>query len=233
MPNRFGKIFFKPTRSVGILGLFASLLLAGCVTTEVESPANRVVRAGDAGGAVILGQLTPIGTVIAYAGSLADDSRQALASQGWLACDGSAVERARYAELYSVLGNVHGAGDGRLTFNLPDYRGLFLRGVSAATRRDPDADARSAAATGGNTGNQVGSIQGDTIGLHQHADVGTLVEQDSMNKVIGSVEPRPGMVQTQRAARSSDTEHRESRPKNAYVHYLVFGGIQTPLQANP
>lgn len=41
---------------------------------------------------------------------------------GWLACDGTAVSRVTYANLFAVLGVIHGSGDGSTTFNLPDFR---------------------------------------------------------------------------------------------------------------
>lgn len=44
-----------------------------------------------------------------------------------LACDGSEVSRATYSELFEVFGETYGAGDGETTFNLPDFRGAFLR----------------------------------------------------------------------------------------------------------
>lgn len=47
----------------------------------------------------------------------------------WLLCDGSAVSRTDYADLYALIGDNFGAGDGSTTFNLPDYRGKFLRGL--------------------------------------------------------------------------------------------------------
>lgn len=40
-----------------------------------------------------------------------------------LLCDGTAVDRAGYPELFKYLGTSQGAGDGSTTFNLPDYRG--------------------------------------------------------------------------------------------------------------
>lgn len=46
-----------------------------------------------------------------------------------LACDGSEVSRETYSELFAVFGTTFGAGDGSTTFNLPDLRGQFLRGV--------------------------------------------------------------------------------------------------------
>jgi microcystin-dependent protein len=65
----------------------------------------------------------PTGVVWEYAGSTAPD--------GWLLCDGSAVSRTTYADLYAVIGTVFGAGDGSTTFNLPDRRDRFGQGASA------------------------------------------------------------------------------------------------------
>lgn len=47
---------------------------------------------------------------------------------GWLLCDGTAVSRTDYADLFEVIGTTYGSGDGETTFNLPDCRGLFLKG---------------------------------------------------------------------------------------------------------
>lgn len=46
-----------------------------------------------------------------------------------LACDGAAVSRAAYPELFRAIGTTFGAGDGSTTFNLPDLRGKFVRGT--------------------------------------------------------------------------------------------------------
>ena len=47
---------------------------------------------------------------------------------GYLLCDGRAVSRSTYANLFSAIGINFGVGDGVTTFNVPDYRGCFLRG---------------------------------------------------------------------------------------------------------
>jgi len=62
----------------------------------------------------------PSGVVFPFAG--------ATAPYGYLICDGRAVSRTDYAQLFSAIGTAHGVGDGSTTFNLPDYRGNFLRG---------------------------------------------------------------------------------------------------------
>lgn len=46
---------------------------------------------------------------------------------GWLKANGATVSRTTYAALFAVIGTTYGAGDGSTTFQLPDYRGYFLR----------------------------------------------------------------------------------------------------------
>jgi microcystin-dependent protein len=46
----------------------------------------------------------------------------AVAPRNWLLCDGAAVSRTLYADLYNVIKTNYGAGDMRTTFNLPDLR---------------------------------------------------------------------------------------------------------------
>ena len=47
----------------------------------------------------------------------------------WLLCNGQAVSRATYADLFAIIGTNFGKGNGVTTFNVPDYRGKFLRGL--------------------------------------------------------------------------------------------------------
>ena len=58
--------------------------------------------------------------------------------EGWLVCDGSAVSRTDYADLYAAIGTVWGDGDQIATFNLPDLRGEFIRGFDAGRGVDVD-----------------------------------------------------------------------------------------------
>ena len=48
--------------------------------------------------------------------------------EGFLECDGAAINRAIYPELYGVIGTAYGVGNDSTTFNIPDLRGEFLRG---------------------------------------------------------------------------------------------------------
>lgn len=51
------------------------------------------------------------------------------APTGWLKANGAAVSRSTYAALFSAIGTAFGAGDGITTFNIPDLRGEFVRGL--------------------------------------------------------------------------------------------------------
>ena len=62
---------------------------------------------------------------------------------GYLLCNGQAVSRTTYADLFAKIGVDFGIGDGITTFNVPDYRGCFLRGLggeSAANTHTKQAD---------------------------------------------------------------------------------------------
>lgn len=54
-----------------------------------------------------------------------------VAPQGYLLCDGSAVSRTDYADLFTVIGTTYGAGDGSTTFNVPNLSGRVVIGVSS------------------------------------------------------------------------------------------------------
>lgn len=53
-----------------------------------------------------------------------------VAPSGFLICDGSAISRSTYADLFSAIGTTYGSGDGSTTFNLPDMSGRVPIGVS-------------------------------------------------------------------------------------------------------
>lgn len=57
----------------------------------------------------------------------------ASAVSGYLFCNGATVSRTVYAGLYAKIGTKYGSGDGSTTFNLPDFRGCFLRGYLSGT----------------------------------------------------------------------------------------------------
>ncbi len=73
--------------------------------------------------------------------------------EGFLRCDGHAVSRTIYADLYAVLGTRHGVGDGATTFNLPDFRNRFIMGEGAAVTAGAKAGCSSQTVSGNVSGN--------------------------------------------------------------------------------
>lgn len=65
--------------------------------------------------------VNPVGTVIMYPATSAPT--------GYLKCNGAAYSRTTYAALFALIGVTFGAGDGSTTFNVPDFRAEFIRGL--------------------------------------------------------------------------------------------------------
>lgn len=166
-----------------------------------------------------LNQLTPSGTVVAFAGSTAPP--------GWLKCDGTTIDRTQYSTLFGAIGTAHGSGNGSTTFHLPDYRGRFLRGVNgdasdSGVARDPDAVARGSMASGGAVGNNVGSVQTDELKAHTH-DV--LFSNPPNGSLLGSgnAPSRVNRADSTNTGRTptEPTGGNETRPRNAYVNFII------------
>ena len=87
------------------------------------------------------GASMPPGAIAPYSGSTAPT--------GWLLCDGSAVSRTSYADLFSAIFTTYGSGDGSTTFNVPDLRGRFPLGKDNM---------------GGTSANRVAAAQADVLG---------------------------------------------------------------------
>lgn len=155
---------------------------------------------------------------------------------GWLLCDGREVSRSEYQNLYNAVGIAWGKGDGSTTFNLPDLRGMFLRGVSGNSNNDPDKDKRGMLINnGGNTGNNVGSYQEDAIrnikgtfnGMDYYdivkgAVTGAFYAKDSNVAGSHSTDYDNAKIYFD-ASRSVGVEHvgGDNRPKNVYVTYII------------
>lgn len=162
----------------------------------------------------------PVGTIVAYAATTPPS--------GWLLCDGSAISRTTYSALYSIVSTTWGQGDANTTFNLPDLRGRFLRGVNGSatlpgtsTLVDPDADARinlSPDISGGATGNDVGSYQSDELRSHTHditlPQAGLVINYGSQDNALHGALPT-------KTYSTLATGGIETRPQNAYVNFII------------
>lgn len=160
------------------------------------------------------------GIVVAFAG---DENH---IPQGWLLCDGRMLDKndQRYQALFAAIGTIHG-GAATPNFQLPDYRGRFLRGVDAGSGRDPNASTRNAPGQGntGNSGDRVGSVQDDLIGSHNHTVPGVHLEGsgghgfDGAGFETNSNRNHPWTHNYE----THSTGGGETRPKNVAVHWII------------
>jgi microcystin-dependent protein len=97
-----------------------------------------------------------IGQIIAYAA----DS----VPVGFLDCDGTAISRTTYSDLFAIIGTTWGVGDGSTTFNLPDLQGAFLRGTgSNDTETMADGNPYAGPSVGSFENDQMQQITGFTV----------------------------------------------------------------------
>lgn len=119
----------------------AQALLAADAADRAEDAA---AEAGDL--TALLAFLWPVGGQLAFPGTSAPTN--------FLKENGAAVSRTTYSALFAVIGTTFGAGDGSTTFNLPESRGEFVRGLD---------DGR-----GVDSGRALGTAQSEMIGPHSH-----------------------------------------------------------------
>lgn len=137
----------------------------------------------------------------------------ATAPTGWLECDGSAVSRTTYADLFTAIGVTYGSGDGSTTFNVPDIRGRFVRGWDHGAGVDPDAASRTDRGDT-TTGDNVGTKQADQLESHTHTDTGRI------NNGIGTI-PCVSDGGDSYQFTSDATGGNETRPVNIYLMYCI------------
>ena len=127
---------------------------------------------------------------------------------GYLECDGSAVSRTTYADLFSALGTTWGSGDGSTTFNIPDARGEFIRGWDNSRGVD---SSRSFA-----------SSQGHQLQEHNHNI--TAVSQnvgDPPNPITIEHLRSSGVTKSTQTSGGTGNFGSETRPRNIAMMYVI------------
>ena len=87
----------------------------------------------------------------------------ATAPSGWLLCNGAAVSRTTYANLFSAIGTAFGTGDGVTTFNVPNAQNRVLVGAGGLYSRGATGGSKDAVVV---AHTHTGST--NTTGEHQH-----------------------------------------------------------------
>jgi microcystin-dependent protein len=133
------------------------------------------------------GASSTTGTVIWWSASTAP--------VGYVTCNGAAVSRTTYSNLFGVIGTTYGNGDGSTTFNLPDLRAEFIRGWDDGRGVDP--------------GRVFGSAQADEFKSHAH----TIATRGSVLSG-GFEEPATDSTGLEYAYPTSLAGGTETRPRN-------------------
>ena len=231
-PADFQKLNFTADNASFWLKVEVKKTVAGTYTTINEAVMSAVPYARYADNGV------PVGSIIPFAGP------KTKIPDGWLACDGTSYDgsNALYSQLYAVIGSGWGSTGGT-QFNVPDLRGLFLRGVDETANVDNDKATRTANNTGGNIGNLVGSEQIDIFGSHIHTNscstTGAHTHVAFTHGIEGDDDGSGGSANeytyvdnntTETTSSNGDHTHTvtinaaggtETRPENAYVYYII------------
>lgn len=134
----------------------------------------------------------------------------------FLLCDGSAVSRTDYEDLFNVIGTAFGTGDGSTTFNLPDLRGEFLRGAGT--------NSHSGQGNGGAVGEHQDATKLPNIYLSANA---TLIVTPDKNSLFNQADASTGESTGYKgvAATSAGGDHISvnltTRPTNTSVNYII------------
>lgn len=162
--SRSNKVWRQASMWATALGLF--LNSQGQDANDDGNPANLALNFQQA----VLSWITassglPSGSMMQFGG--------AAAPNGWLLCNGQAVSRNTYANLFSAIGTAYGQGDGSSTFNLPDARGRVMAGwdPSNTTARLTGSTAQGASAAAlGNVGGEQAHVQSlAELANHNHS----------------------------------------------------------------
>lgn len=145
----------------------------------------------------------PPGVMVQFAGGAAPS--------GWLLCDGSAVSRTTYANLFAVLGATYGAGDGSATFNLPDGRSRVLAGRDAGN------------ATGRLTGNTAQGVSASSLGNvgGEQSHVSTSAEMPSHTHGVSDPTHTHGVNDPTHSHGISDPTHTHGVNDPSHAHSVA------------
>ena len=107
-----GKLSLSNTAPTGITTFAVLCSLVNNASSDIDKFSIRNLR-----------DRVKTGAIEVWAGTIAS------LPEGRKNCDGAAISRTLFAELFSEIGTTYGTGDGSTTFNLPDVRDRFVVGA--------------------------------------------------------------------------------------------------------
>lgn len=140
-----------------------------------------------------------------------------LETSGWMLCDGRYLSKDSFPELFAVLGYLYGKRATDSAFRLPDYRGLFLRGVDAGSGMDPHASER-VGPEGIGTSSGIGSLQCASMQDHTHTYKVILQATTSGQ---GNAAGQATTTDTTSSPDKPAFVSSETRAKNIAVNYII------------
>lgn len=138
---------------------------------------------------------------------------------GWLECVGTAISRSTYSDLFDVIGETFGAGDGSTTFNIPDFRAAFPQG------RDPIVAPGSESAIGGTGGEASHILTTAEIPAHQHAQRVQPTTGASTNRLIAQSASGATQDSALPTGSTGGGEAHENRPPFQTVVMMIYTGV--------
>jgi len=157
----------------------------------------------------------PVGRIEAFAGSTPP--------AGWLLCDGTAVSRSTYAQLFALIGTTYGAGNGSSTFNLPNAKGRVLVGRDTAQTEFNSLGKTGGAKTHAHPLSDAGQAQVATggSGIFQR-EVPTTTW--TANWRVSGTQAGSSVTRSNAAALAGDTDDASSLPPYLTVNYIIRAG---------
>ena len=154
------------------------------------------------------------GTVHAFAGDAEN------IPDGYLLCNGAAISRTDYAELFAAIGTIYGEGDEATTFNLPDFRGKFLRGYLDGTSAALGTAQEDAIR---NIEGNVGNILSAYTANYPSSGNGALRHVGYVNgpKVVGSDDTQVAIANIYINASMAVPTAAENRPVNYAINWII------------
>ena len=105
--------------------------------------------------------LMPTGVIMPYAGNEAPE--------GWILCHGQEINRIEYANLFILISEIYGPGNGSTTFNLPDLRGRMILGIDNMGGVSADRVINEQAdLLGGSSGEEMHQLSVEELASHNH-----------------------------------------------------------------